>query len=102
MKVQVTVCLIVICALVLSASARPKDNHKPPKATLSDIDRSEYGDLSDETILKVKQCENDMDKMELCMRCAKETKSELVYPLCCADEDDVQGWCHEYIFFGRQ
>lgn len=95
-----TVCLIVICALAL-VGARPKDN-KPPKMAINDIDRSEYGDLSDETIIKVKQCEVDVEKMELCMRCAKETKSELVYPLCCADEDGVLGWCNDYVYYGRQ
>lgn len=91
-----------MCALVFGVGARPNDSIQPPKVTLSDTDRSEYGDLSDETILKVKQCEVDLEKMELCMRCAKETKSELVYPLCCADEDEVLGWCHDYIFFGKQ
>lgn len=88
----------MICALVFGVVARPSIEAQ----TLSDKDRSEYGDLSDDTILKVKQCEVDVDKMELCMRCAKETKSELVYPLCCADEDEVYTWCNDYIFFGRQ
>lgn len=100
-QVQVTISLILICSLVFLVNARPKEM-KPPKATLNDSERSEYGGLSDETILKVQQCEVDPDKMELCMRCAKETKSELVYPLCCANEDDVLNWCNDYVYYGRQ
>ena len=83
----------------MTVNGRPKDT-SPPKAA---FDRSEYSsDISDETIQKIKKCEADNTKMELCMRCAKETKSEIVYPLCCANEDGVQDWCQDYVYFGKQ
>lgn len=92
----------MICALVADVGAMPsKSNDKPPKVILTDSDRREYGNINDETILKVRQCEVDLDKMELCMRCAKESKSQIVYPLCCANEDKVGDWCHDYIFYGQ-
>lgn len=95
--------MIVIVALVVGgAGAMPsKSNDKPPKVTLTDSDRREYGNINDETILKVKQCEDNIERMELCMRCAKESKSQIVYPLCCANEDKVGDWCHDYIYYGQ-
>lgn len=36
---------------------------------------------------------------DLCERCAKVTRSELVYPLCCAQEGDVRQFCVNYLDF---
>ena len=90
--------MLAVATLVHS---RPKD-FKPPKAQIDDAERREYGEISDDVILKVKQCEADPNKLELCMRCAKETKSNIVYPLCCVNEDGVEDWCKEYVYYGRQ
>nr|CAD7266179.1 unnamed protein product [Timema shepardi] len=38
----------------------------------------------------------------LCQRCAKSTKSSLVYPMCCQNTEEVMDWCKEYISFGIQ
>lgn len=35
------------------------------------------------------------------MRCAKVTKSETIYPMCCNNDDGVKDWCNEYVYFGR-
>lgn len=38
----------------------------------------------------------------LCQRCAKVTKSEVVYPLCCQDKEDAREWCVLYLNYGLQ
>ncbi|XP_017054248.1 uncharacterized protein LOC108096846 [Drosophila ficusphila] len=86
--------LLVLTLLVFSADARPSSVE--PKADPSDY----HGNLSVETVLKVQQCEKDSNTMELCMRCAKVTKSDIVYPSCCSNEDGIKDWCREYVFYG--
>ncbi|XP_055907828.1 uncharacterized protein LOC129942784 [Eupeodes corollae] len=90
-------CLLVIIACICTlVTCRPSEPSE-------DTDAYEYnGHLSAETIRKLQKCDMDMDVMELCMRCAKVTKSQIVYPLCCDDEDDVQNWCQRYLFFGQK
>ncbi|XP_037947400.1 uncharacterized protein LOC119680545 [Teleopsis dalmanni] len=60
-----------------------------------------YGNLTPEIVKKVKMCDADMETMELCMRCAKITKSHIVYPLCCANEDEVRYWCRDYVYYPK-
>ncbi|XP_057671735.1 uncharacterized protein LOC130903570 [Diorhabda carinulata] len=43
----------------------------------------------------------DATKREMCQRCAKQTKSSLVYPMCCNEEDEVHSWCYKYINYGK-
>ncbi|KAF7271341.1 uncharacterized protein LOC143198827 [Rhynchophorus ferrugineus] len=40
-------------------------------------------------------------KAEVCQRCAKQTKSPIVYPMCCNNEEKVYHWCVKYIHYGR-
>jgi hypothetical protein len=40
--------------------------------------------------------------VEVCQRCAKQTKSPIVYPMCCVNEDDVYNWCGKYINYGKK
>ncbi|XP_070068659.1 uncharacterized protein [Drosophila takahashii] len=87
--------ILMLTLLVLSADGRPSTGEE-----LS-ADPSEYhGNLSVETVLKVQQCEKDSNTMELCMRCAKVTKSDFVYPMCCSNDDGIKDWCKEYVYFG--
>lgn len=58
------------------------------------------GDLSESVIKKIQKCEKDIETMELCMRCAKVTQSEIVYPMCCDNEEKVKDWCRQYIYYG--
>ncbi|KAH8269624.1 hypothetical protein KR018_010531, partial [Drosophila ironensis] len=88
--------ILMVTLIVLSAEGRPSMLESP-------VDPSLYhGNLSAETILKVQQCEKDMPTMELCMRCAKVTKSEHIYPMCCGNEDGIKDWCQAYVFYGDQ
>uniref|UniRef100_A0A1A9ZV68 Uncharacterized protein n=1 Tax=Glossina pallidipes TaxID=7398 RepID=A0A1A9ZV68_GLOPL len=85
--------------------SKPMDISVLPEANIQSedsYDRSQYNsNLDEKTIQQVRKCEMDQNAMELCMRCAKVTKSVIVYPLCCGDEENVQQWCHDYIFFGK-
>lgn len=36
-----------------------------------------------------------------CQRCAKLTKSRIVYPMCCYNDEDVHTWCENYIGYGQ-
>ena len=56
--------------------------------------------LDSETVERIRPCFADNDTMELCQRCAKESKATNVFPLCCSNVDAVQNWCTEYIYFG--
>ncbi|XP_058825814.1 uncharacterized protein LOC131685843 [Topomyia yanbarensis] len=112
--------LVVICLLVTlttRVSARPSD------ASTSAVDRSNPvkvasvahhkhqrrsaeeqsdGDYYDENYLRVKRCYEDEDVNELCQRCSKVTKSSLVFPMCCSNEDETMDWCRAYVYYGIQ
>ncbi|VEN37001.1 unnamed protein product [Callosobruchus maculatus] len=47
-------------------------------------------------------CSDDPHKREVCQRCAKQTKSPVVYPMCCNEEDEVHHWCIQYTTFGKE
>ncbi|XP_015599542.1 uncharacterized protein LOC107269798 [Cephus cinctus] len=38
----------------------------------------------------------------LCQKCAKETKSDVVYPWCCTNHEGARTWCENYLYFGLQ
>ncbi|XP_066151222.1 uncharacterized protein [Euwallacea fornicatus] len=44
-------------------------------------------------------CLFDSTKGEVCQRCAKQTKSPIVYPMCCHNEEKVYDWCYSYISY---
>lgn len=96
--------LLLIACLMIGANGRPSIDVTPEaeESTKRLVDPSDYpGNLPPETILKVQQCEMDQATMELCMRCAKVTKSEIIYPMCCNNDDGVKDWCHEYVYYGK-
>ncbi|KAL3275965.1 hypothetical protein HHI36_020697 [Cryptolaemus montrouzieri] len=48
------------------------------------------------------KCKMGVDEvLETCQRCAKQTKSPIVYPMCCANDDDAYNWCFRFINFGQ-
>ncbi|XP_050088472.1 uncharacterized protein LOC126572840 [Anopheles aquasalis] len=63
---------------------------------------SNYDDGFDIDYDRVKKCFEDEDTNELCQRCSKVTKSSLVFPMCCNNEDETLTWCREYVYFGIQ
>ncbi|BFG05522.1 uncharacterized protein DMAD_04239 [Drosophila madeirensis] len=98
--------LLLIAALFLISLITPGVRARPSSPDESSakmiVDPSEYnGNLSVETIIKVQQCEMNGSTMELCMRCAKVTKSEIIYPMCCSNDDGIKDWCHAYVYYGN-
>ncbi|XP_045464117.1 uncharacterized protein LOC123673580 [Harmonia axyridis] len=48
------------------------------------------------------KCKSGVDEViETCQICAKQTKSNIVYPMCCVNEEDVFNWCSKFINFGQ-
>ncbi|CAH0547486.1 unnamed protein product [Brassicogethes aeneus] len=45
--------------------------------------------------------QDDVEVIEICQRCAKQTKSPIVYPMCCKNEEDALNWCNSYINYGK-
>ncbi|XP_053670593.1 uncharacterized protein LOC128720916 [Anopheles nili] len=62
----------------------------------------EYEDYYDADYKRVQQCYEDEDINELCQRCSKVTKSSIVFPMCCSNEDDTMKWCKAYVYYGIQ
>lgn len=56
--------------------------------------------IDPESERRIQPCFDNPTTMDLCQRCAKESKSKIVFPLCCSNEDKVKDWCEEYIYFG--
>lgn len=113
--------LLLICLLVstVEVSARPSDaakskqtisssDHRVDPAPLSHHNRkrsaeeNDYGDYFDDEYLHIRRCYEDEDVNELCQRCSKVTKSAIVFPMCCSNEDDTMDWCKAYVYYGIQ
>ncbi|KAL9696554.1 hypothetical protein quinque_016133 [Culex quinquefasciatus] len=111
-----TVCLLAVLSQV---SARPSDVTKPeevisstssssssPASTVLSHNlkrRSAEEDYDDEVDYeRVKRCHEDEDVNELCQRCSKVTKSSIVFPMCCSNEDETMDWCKAYVYYGIQ
>uniref|UniRef100_A0A182MU08 Uncharacterized protein n=1 Tax=Anopheles culicifacies TaxID=139723 RepID=A0A182MU08_9DIPT len=62
----------------------------------------DYEDYYDADYKRVQQCYEDEDINELCQRCSKVTKSSMVFPMCCSNEDHTMTWCKEYVYYGIQ
>uniref|UniRef100_A0A4Q8K5N5 U20-Liphistoxin-Lsp1a_1 n=1 Tax=Liphistius sp. SGP-2016 TaxID=1905180 RepID=A0A4Q8K5N5_9ARAC len=43
------------------------------------------------------QCKNGGPIRDLCERCAKFTKNEIVFPLCCGNKEKVRDWCQNFL-----
>lgn len=96
---QITCAFIVLIAMTMLTPAfvqtKPIDEDY-----INDEHSGEYhGKLDEETKEQVRQCEADQETMELCMRCAKITKSTNVYPLCCGNVEGVKDWCYSYVYY---
>ncbi|KAK4873528.1 hypothetical protein RN001_015557 [Aquatica leii] len=81
-KIVVAISLVVIFTIVQQIAARPKAN-----AFQNSLDT-------------ITGCHIDSKLQDTCQRCAKQTKSNVVYPMCCSNEDDVFVWCQRYIGYG--
>ncbi|GLV42679.1 uncharacterized protein CBL_03419 [Carabus blaptoides fortunei] len=48
----------------------------------------------------IRRCERNAEVEINCQKCAKVTKSDIVYPMCCSDKDEAYRWCYNYVNFG--
>ncbi|XP_014251837.1 uncharacterized protein LOC106667993 [Cimex lectularius] len=48
----------------------------------------------------VDQCKIYDSTETTCQRCAKETKSVIVYPMCCEGRESAREWCTTFINYG--
>ncbi|XP_052868050.1 uncharacterized protein LOC128274005 [Anopheles cruzii] len=79
-----------------ASSTHHNRRHQPKKRS------ADYEDYYDADYKRVQQCYEDEDVNELCQRCSKVTKSALVFPMCCSNEDETMNWCREYVYYGIQ
>lgn len=42
-------------------------------------------------------CDKEPEHKEMCEKCAKVSRNQFVYPLCCSNDQQVGDWCHKYI-----
>lgn len=112
--------VLVIESSIMIVSCRPNEgnhNHRHHKhqredskvapaaytdTANADDEEQEFSDLTPMELAGIAKCNSDEDLMELCMRCVKATKANNVYPMCCLNEDGVQDWCQEFVYFGIQ
>uniref|UniRef100_A0A182TVP4 Uncharacterized protein n=1 Tax=Anopheles melas TaxID=34690 RepID=A0A182TVP4_9DIPT len=128
MVISLRVVLVLVClvSLISHASARPSSvRHSKQLRLIDHLLRSraaaesrkarhhnpdhqhrrrsaDYEDFYDVDYKRVQQCYEDEDINELCQRCSKVTKSSLVFPMCCNNEDHTMTWCKEYVYYGIQ
>uniref|UniRef100_A0A9I3FGL1 Secreted protein n=1 Tax=Anopheles epiroticus TaxID=199890 RepID=A0A9I3FGL1_9DIPT len=84
-----------------AAEGRTHHNHHTPNHQ-HQRRSADYEDYYDADYKRVQQCYEDEDINELCQRCSKVTKSSIVFPMCCNNEDHTMTWCREYVYYGIQ
>lgn len=45
------------------------------------------------------RCPHRSLRRDLCERCAKFTRNEVVFPFCCDNKDGVEDWCRKFLDF---
>ncbi|XP_013100581.1 uncharacterized protein LOC106082552 isoform X2 [Stomoxys calcitrans] len=85
-------------------TARPADDTEDIMADEEEEEHSgEYhGRLNATTIAQLQVCEANVELMEMCMRCAKLTKHNTVYPQCCGNFDKVREFCYNYVYYRQE
>ncbi|XP_067007171.2 uncharacterized protein [Anabrus simplex] len=82
--------LLAVCLLLVVLPAVAK----PSRSLLTHHPRRSLPEWQD--------CQHNDNTETLCQRCAKSTKSPMVYPMCCVNEEEVQIWCVRYLSYGLQ
>lgn len=95
--------LIMLCMLSINTGqCRPDVRHRRLHRHSTTTQAPEEEDTIDpEAEHQILPCFSDPNIMNLCQRCAKESKSKIVFPLCCSNIDKVKDWCEAYIYFGQ-
>uniref|UniRef100_A0A6M2DUK1 Putative secreted protein n=1 Tax=Xenopsylla cheopis TaxID=163159 RepID=A0A6M2DUK1_XENCH len=87
-KITMPICIFALTLMVACMQmAEAKPTWRSPYQ--NSIDRS------------LGMCDSDEEVMELCQRCAKVTKSNTVFPMCCDNHDEALTWCNQYVNFGK-
>ncbi|KAJ6645276.1 hypothetical protein Bhyg_00480, partial [Pseudolycoriella hygida] len=100
----VTIFCIIILLCILSINTgqcRPERRHRHGhRRVRTTTPAPEEETIDPESEKLIQPCFDDPTTMDLCQRCAKESKSKTVFPLCCSNVERVKEWCKEYIYFG--
>uniref|UniRef100_A0A182QM46 Peroxisomal ATPase PEX6 n=1 Tax=Anopheles farauti TaxID=69004 RepID=A0A182QM46_9DIPT len=75
-----------------NAGADSRTHHKQHNNHQQQRRSTDYEDFYDADYKRIQQCYEDEDTNELCQRCSKVTKSAIVFPMCCNNEDDTMTW----------
>uniref|UniRef100_T1JI34 Uncharacterized protein n=1 Tax=Strigamia maritima TaxID=126957 RepID=T1JI34_STRMM len=43
------------------------------------------------------ECDSKREVKDKCEKCAKETKSLMIYRMCCKNEEDGRAWCNAFL-----
>ncbi|KAF5299684.1 hypothetical protein FQA39_LY11479 [Lamprigera yunnana] len=81
-NVVVAVGVVIVFAIIQQIAAKPRPNAYQNSLEI------------------ITGCHIDSKLQDTCQRCAKQTKSNIVYPMCCSNEDDAFLWCQRYIGYG--
>ncbi|XP_048515193.1 uncharacterized protein LOC125501959 [Athalia rosae] len=84
--------LICIGVLLLVLTLLGESDSKPWAQNLNPLNEATF--LDSVKMSCTSQTEN------LCQRCAKQTKSVVVYPWCCTDHEGAREWCENYLHYG--
>ncbi|KAG4070098.1 hypothetical protein HA402_013341 [Bradysia odoriphaga] len=95
---------ILLCMLSINTcQCRPERRHRHGHRHLHTTTTTtpETEEINPESESQIRKCFDDPTTMDLCQRCAKETKSRTVFPMCCSNKEGVKDWCEAYIYFGQ-
>ncbi|XP_063873876.1 uncharacterized protein LOC135107677 [Scylla paramamosain] len=93
-----TLVVVVLVVMVVAAQAYPSVQGDDVERGLAAFRRSLFG--SGPVRKTQNQCTNNAMQQHTCEMCAKETKSQKVYSLCCTGEDNALNWCQSFLHFG--
>ncbi|XP_071038970.1 uncharacterized protein [Parasteatoda tepidariorum] len=86
----------LLCALVilLQDSIHPVQSQPVQYSKVDEYEKSTGEKL---TYDEDNECRHGGQIRDLCERCAKVTKNELVFPMCCSEQKGVRRWCKEFL-----
>lgn len=96
--VRLATATLVLVVLVVAARGYPTAQGDDGERGLAAFRRSLFG--SGPVRKAQNQCTNNALQQHTCEMCAKETKSQQVYTLCCTGEDNALMWCQSFLRFG--
>ncbi|KAG8188577.1 hypothetical protein JTE90_007183 [Oedothorax gibbosus] len=91
--------LIITVSLSILVVFLTSTNHQVHSNPIQYSKWDEYVRMSKDEFLysKDNKCRHGGEVRNLCEKCAKVTKNEVVFPLCCQDKKGVASWCREFL-----